>query len=360
MDLTWFVADLKTGVIQDELPLLTSGPIERTVSRSMSSQLTVQTKSRRCPPNWFSLLGRKSTMIVPVLDGEPLHGFIPLRPSLGGPEVPFTVISLEAIAGAAYCRDHYFDGSTDESRIVEALLADVLVDRFGLELDVTDCGKATEQEYDSTEDRRVDAAISDLSGRLGGPEWTFRTRWADADRTRFAKVVEVGPQIGRRLESVVFDNRYLLERKVEPDWTNLATAIQAVGEGSGADRPMSPLLVDQGALDRGEPLWEDRVSAPTLDDEAALTEFGGAALAARSRGTLQWDLNLDLTNPATPRPVRDFDAGDTVTMQLDPTSNDASTWHGLARLIGWRMEATANAVTSFSPVFWDPSELEVA
>ena len=158
LPLVWFVADLKTGVIQDELPLMTSGPIERTVSKAMSSQVTVQTKSRRCPSNWFSLLGRKSTMIVPVLDGEPLHGFIPLRPTLGGPEVPVTVISLEAIAGAAFCRDHYFDGDVDESRIVEALLSDVLVDRFGLELDVTDCGKVSEQEYDSAEDRRVEVA----------------------------------------------------------------------------------------------------------------------------------------------------------------------------------------------------------
>lgn len=359
MNLTWFLADLKSGVVQAELPLVTSGPIERTVSKAMSSQVDLQTKSPRCPANWFDLLGRKKSLLVPVLDGEPLHGFIPLRPTRGGPEVPISLMSAEHILSAAYCRDHYFDGSVDESRIIEALVSDVLVDRFGLELDVTDCGKTSVQEYDFTEDRRVDAAMADLSGKLGGPEWTVRVRWADEDRTRFAKVVEVGPQIGSRVESVVFDNRYLTGRQVEPDWTDLANAVQAVGEGSGADRPMSPILVDQGALDRGEPLWEERVSAPTLDDEAALTEYGEAALSSRSRGSLQWELSLDLTNPATPRPVRDFDAGDTVTMQLDATSNDDSSWHGLARLIGWRMSANANAVTEFSPVFWDPSELEV-
>lgn len=359
MDLVWYAADIKTGVVQAELPVYSSGgPIERTVSAAMSSQVTLQTKARTCPADWYDLFARKRTMLVPVLDGDPLHGFIPFKPDNGDHDVPVTMMSFEHVLWSAYCRTHYFDGSVDESRILETLITDVIAGRFGLDMEVTDCGRTSEQEYDYYEDRVVGAIADELSGRLGGPEWTTRIRWADDAHTTFAKVVEIGPRIGADV-GVVLENAHLLERSVPNDWTNFSNAIQAVGEGSGEDRPMSPLLVDAGAVERGEPIWEDRVLAATLDTESALTEYGEAVLRARAQGSKQWAMRLDLTRVGTPRPGRDFDAGDTVQMQLEPTHRDESSWFGPARLIGWRMESSVNAVTSFSPVFWDPSELEV-
>lgn len=358
MDLDWLIADAKTGVVQAELPLTTSSPIERTVSAAMSSQATLLTKARTCPPDWFSLFSRKRSLLVPVLDGEPLHGFFPFTPKRGNHEVPITMMSFEHVLWSAFCRSHFFDGSVDESRILEALITDVIAGRFGLEMDVTNCGRASEQEYDYTEERRVGAAADDLSGRLGGPEWTTRIRWADNAQTRFAKVVEISPKIGADV-GLVIENGHLTSRSVDDDWTDFANAIQAVGEGSGEDRPMSPLLVDAGAIDRGEPIWEDRVLAATLDTESALTEYGKAVLRARAGGSRQWEMRLDLTRPGTPRPGRDFNAGDTVQMDLNATDRDDAEWHGPARLIGWRMQGTVNAVTEFSPVFWDPSDLEV-
>lgn len=362
----WLLADVKTGQVIDELPLALNGQLERSVSRKMTTSATLPVHDRATPENWANMLGAGRSMIVPILedaDGLPAHAYLITAPEPGGPEVTLGLTSFEVVAEANYCYDHEFVG-VDESRIVETLLTDSIAGEFGLTLDVTDCGRVSDQDYYWTEDRLVASAISDLAGKVGGPEWTTRIRWADAAQTRFEKVVEIGPQIGRRIESVVFENAHVARdgRRRGRDWTpgrGFATVVQAVGDGSGESRPMSALLADDALLAAGTPQWVQRVPAPTLEEQNDLDAFAASQLRLMRYGRQSWDLTLNVNEPGCPMPVVDFDAGDTVTMSLDPTDDDTASWYGPARVIGWRMGADGNELTTFTPVFWDPSELEV-
>lgn len=367
MNLRWLLADLVTGQVIDELPLSLEGTLERTVSAKMTAAATLPTRSQYTPDGWTNMLGAGRSMIVPVIDdlnSLPLHGYVVTAPEPGDSLVTIRLTSLEVAAEAWVCRDHEFD-QVDESRIIETLLADDIAPGFGFDLDVTDCGRLSDQTYSWYEDRTVASAINDLTGRLSGPEWTTRVRWADANQSRFEKVIEIGPRIGRVIESTIVENHHVAVggRKRPRDWTPgraFATAVQAVGDGSGESRPMSDLLVDDTSVAAGTPLWMSRVPAPTLEEQADLDAFAASKLRLMRYGRQSWDLTLNLAEETCPMPVLDFDAGDTITMRLDPTPDDPASWYGPARQIGWRLAAEGNQLTTFTPVFWDPSELEDA
>jgi len=360
MTLTWYVADLKSGEVLEELPLVVTSPLERTVGAARTCAVRLPVTSATCPPDWANLLIGGRTMLVPVNDGTPIAGYLLTSAEAGGPEVPIGLTTLEAILDADYCPALDFV-QTDESQVLADLVNDRLATQFGLTVDVTDCGKVSDHTYYATEDRRIGSAATELMSG-GGPEWMVRVEWEDADRTRFRKVLQIAPEVGRRIEATVFSDEHVSSRKRPRNWgpEKYATGIQATGDGSGDSRPISELVTDDAALAAGSPLWVDRVEASAIDGGPDLAEYAAAVLQRRRYGLQTWELELATGPDSTPRVGVDFDAGDTVTMQLGPTRWDSAAWNGPARIQGWRASVQDNKLISMTPVFWQPTDQGVS
>lgn len=366
---SWRVCDLKSGDVIDELPLRVSD-LSKTVSAKTTSTATLDLADPSCPPYWDSLLDGMRTMLVPVVDGHPLGGWILDTAAVGDPTVPFGISSLEACADGVYCRDHdFYEGTDDEAFALAALFSDVLVPSFGFTLDVTATGRTADHTYSYYEDRTLASAAAELASAEGGPEWTTRLAWEDGTQRRLIKTIEIGPKVGNEISSIVFEDKHLQARSRRRSWSGRAVHVIASGDGAGESRPMSPPAVDQDALDKGIPQWEARVSAPTVD-ENDLPRVAANALARRRFGTQTWEATLASVEAGAPRLGVDFDAGDTVTVDFSARTMDhphipgtelvldPKSWQGQARVLGWRAQLTERTVSSVTPVFWNPDEQE--
>lgn len=399
MALTWYLADLKTGQVIDVLPVAAQS-LERTLNTPTSTTASLYVKDPTMPPNWSNLIDGRRQMIVPVEtapDGvdTPLMGFLPERLTVGEPTVPFQMRTLEHALSTVYCWDHYFEHA-DAAQILATLCQDVIVPSWGFELRVTDTGLKLDQEYYWTEDRTLASAADDLATAEGGIEWLARIEWADDDHTMFRKVLEIGPSVGRDMHTTVIENEHLSSRTRPRDWSEFGTHVIATGDGSGDSRPMSREVVDEDAIEAGIPRRDVRKSASSADDEALLDVIAAGEANRVRYGTRSWELEIIAADPHAPRVGRDFDAGDTVYMDLKPwrESNirsfrqgfgvggfgsgafgvgegamdeepfviDPATWHGPdggpapARLAGWRATIAGRAITHVTPVFWDEED----
>lgn len=353
--LAWYVADMKTGGFIEELPLKVGGTIERTMGVKTTCQVDLDVRDPSCPPRWDQTIDPRRAMIVPVLDDRPLCAYrITAAPDIGGPTVPLSLESLEGIPDVVYVDDLDF-AATDDAQVAAGLLAKV-ADGWGFELDVTNTGTSGDYTFSSFEDRTIGSALSDLTSKEGGPEWVTRIRWEDGTHRRFIKSIEIGPQVGRRIPSTVFENHHLSLRRRSRSWAKIAVRTRATGDGIGESRPMSPAVVDEASVAAGIPPWEMRVSAPTVDSDSGLLEVAQAAATRYLYGTQTWDLSIAQTEPGAPELIRDYDVGDTVTMDLGPTPDDHATWRGVGRVIGWRARIEGRTVIETTPVFYNPDE----
>lgn len=355
MGLLWFLADLKSGDVIDELPLRASN-IERAVSSKKTCQVSLDVADNSCPPNWSDLIDGTRAMIVPVYDDVPLAGFIIDGAEPGGETVGFTLATLESCLDYWFCGTYdFYEGTDDEATALATLLLDGFADSFGFVVDVTPTGRTADHSYSEYEDRTLASAAQEMASAKGGPEWTTRIRWADGTHRRFVKTIEIGPQVGRLIPSTLFENQHTTGRVRRRSWTNRAVDVRATGDGAGESRPMSPAVVDQAALDAGVPRWQARVAAPTVSDDD-LTLVAEQSLINRRYGTGMWETTLVAVEAGAPSVGADFDAGDTVTVAFDRTRWDPATWHGTARVVGWRADIAGRTLTKVTPVFWNPDE----
>lgn len=363
MPLTWYLCDLKSGDIVTDLPLTANGSVEKALGESSTLGVTLAIHSAACPENWATLVDPIRAMFILDDGANPVQGYYVDGDSTGEPTASFTLTSLEGILNETYCRTYdFFEGETDESAVVAALLSDVVVPSFGFELDITACGKSSDQSYLFEEDRTVGDAVNDLSKARGGPEWTVRLRWEDDTRRRIIKTVVVGPQVGAVIESVVVENAHLNRRIRTGSYSrgNRATSVIATGDGSGEGRGMSAAHVDADAIDAGAPLWEVRIGTAGVEDDAQLESIAFAGLLRRRRGVRTWEMELALSAKGCPRPGRDFDAGDTVKIESGPMQHDPAEWNAMARIIGWRADIQGDDFRTVTPVFYEQPEEFVA
>lgn len=364
MALTWYLCDFQSGDRITDLPLSVNGSIEKTIGESSSLGVTLAIHSDACPKNWSTLIDPMRAMII-LDDGvHPVQGYYIGDDTAGEPTASFTLTSLEGVLNEAYCRSH--DLYADDSTVIETLLSDVIVPSFGFELDITPTGKPeaewVDRSYSYEEDRTVGDAVSELSKERGGPEWTVRLRWEDATRLRIIKTIVVGPKVGSVIESVVVENIHLSKRLRKGNYSrgNRATHVIATGDGSGAGRLMSAAHVDADALDAGVPQWEVRIATTGVEEDAQLESVAFAGLLRRRRGVRTWEMELALSARGCPRPGRDFDAGDTITIDSGPTPDDPESWRGLARIIGWRADIAGDDFRTVTPVLYEEPEENVS
>lgn len=364
MIVTWLACDLLTGIVLAELPIAGATKLKRTLSTVEKETVTLPLADPALPLEWADLITQGRTMLAVCLDTYPIQGWVVDVPTYGAADVPIELSTLEACLDETNVPD--LDATLLDEAETIALLMTPVVAGFGFTVAWDPVDRLADREYYESEDLSVLAAANALNERTGGPEWRITLAWADDQHRRLLKRIEIGPRIGEDRTDVIFD------RSVGPDglphgtvetWTRTvrrsATRVRGVSDGSGDDRIMTP-PADSPLIGQGWPAWEARVSPTGLGatdlaelEEADLVRLRDTRLA-QAGGVTTWTLT---TAPGAPVPGRDYTEGDTVYLEVSPTTYDPYGTQGRrlpVRVRGWELDTILGIAT---PVLWDPDNV---
>lgn len=360
--LTWYVADIVTGIILGELPLTGPDEITSVVAREDTVTFRLPTADDRCPADWADIVVPGRSMIVLTIDDRPAQGWVVDDILLGDVVVGIPATTLETCLHRTNVPD--LDATLDTATAAATLCAD-LGPRFGITIEVTPTGHAVDVLYSALEDRNLLDTINDLRTSEFGAEWRLTVRWEDENvKQAFSKVLEFAPKIGSTKPDVVFDLDSVGGGNIEQYTRSLsnftqgrgATMLVGVTDGAGTARVMtdpifSPLVAG------GWPVWEERIpfsglaSASVQDEDTYLLNRTTAQLAQRERGSRPCSV---VGSPGAPMPGRDYDHGDTVFIEIAPQGKrDPFGVTGSWRVLGWKLNIRTGQP---SPVFVENTE----
>lgn len=362
MNVRWYVCDLVTGRILDELPLTGVDKVRRRIALVETTTFNLPVRDKKCPPQWHANLVPGRTMLVLTLDDAPTQAWFVTDITIGDDLVPIPVSTLEECLSRTNVPE--FDPyGLDYSDVAVALVAPVQ-DRYGFSVEYATSAKTftADQTYSTLEDRTVLVALNeDIMGSPGGPEWRTFVRWADDTHRAFTKVIEIRPRVGQNRPDAIFDldvdGRGTIEsytRTISYAAGKGATLLIGTSDGSGESRPMtdpqiSPLVA------QGWPAIEERKAFTGLDDafdpDAELLARTQALLAQRQLGSTTWQIT---GRDNAPRAGIDYQEGDTVLIQVaprppvDPTGGTTS-----SRVLGWELDVVSGQAT---PLLWESED----
>lgn len=350
--LSWLSVNANTGDIIADLPnLLPSGSLKRTIGRHETQ--TVALPLDGAPDNWRTATRKKSVFLVALTDaleneprGLPVWGgLVTEREPNDGPLVPISLATAED-----YLNDRYIHGVTYTGWGQNEIVADLIVryvatngTKPGLPIRVVKLAGANpvrDRTYLDEDDKTVGAALEELSGVEGGPEWTIGWEWVD--ERRLGLVFYVGARIGSAPPPGVgpaswFELPGNVQRARVIDGYRRgegANDVMATSSGTGDARPQS---VHHVAAGDGRPTIEFRWSPSTsITEQATLDGHAARALAGMKAGTVALEIvaTQDETTP--------FQLGDDVGFNLTaPAWPNGIT--GTARVLG--LEWTNTTVT---------------
>jgi hypothetical protein len=194
--------------------------------------------------------------------------------------------------------------------------------------------------YLDTDDKTLYSCLSDLSGVIGGPEWTIG--W-EVNGNLYTPVLYVGNRIGAAVTpglgaNAVFNmpgpttKAQLVESYASG---NGANDVMATSSGSAGARPQSPHQTPATGYN-GRPIVENRFSPSTsITDVNTLTAHAQRALSASQNGTVA--LTISAARQEAPMVGKDWSLGDDVGFDLT-----SKAWPegltGTARAIGWQLD----------------------
>lgn len=351
MALSWVSVNANNGsIIADLTNLRPDGALKQTLMRHES--LTASLPLDGAPPNWRQATRKRSVFLVALdeQDGNglsrPLWGGLVLnRTTNEGPDVKVSLATAEAYFDRVYVGDEQFTG-VPQNTIVQTLIETYA--RTGAKRGIPvrvqvvgGNGTPRTRAYTDSADKTLYSVLGDLSGVLGGPEWTVGWEWVDPQR--LGLVAYVGDRIGSpppaglgpgaqfHLPGSV-DKAELVEGYASNAGAN---DIMAVSSGVDGARPQSGHMVDTtDPSPRFEYRWTPSTSitnTSTLDDHAR------RALAALKDGSMA--LTITANRQEAPQLGRDWFIGDDVGFDLTaPAWPDGLT--GTARAVGWELTDT--------------------
>lgn len=360
-DLTWLLCDLVTGQVLTELPLVADETVKCRIASVEQTTFRLPVTDDACPTNWYDLLAFGRVMVVVTVDDHPTQGWFVESGVIGEATVPLTGKTLECCAERTNVPD--YDAGADDDAQAAAQLCAPLAAGFGFTITWTPVGRQTGAWYSADEDRSILDALNELMAAPGGPEWRVKLTWADETRRRIVKTIEIGLRIGRRREHAVFGRDAEGEGVVE-SYTRThsyaagkgATVVIGVEDGSGNARPMTaPQISD--LIAQGWPRWEERRTFtgigedPTLDPDTELLDKAAGTLTTREHGGSTWTV---VGTDAAPRPGRDYDLGDEITIDIAPDPPiDPVGGRVQVRVIGWELDTLSGQNT---PILWEASD----
>lgn len=346
--LSWVSVNALTGEIIADLPnLRVEGSLKRTIGRHETQ--TAILPLDRAPKNWRTATRKKAAFLVALTDaleneprGVPVWGgMVTGREPNEGSEVPLSLATAED-----YLNDRYVGTVTYTNIGQNEIVAD-LITRYvipnGIPIRVVKLpgvNTARTRTYADKDDKTVYAALEELSGVSGGPEWTIEWEWVD--ERRMGLVLYVGARIGSPAPAGLEPNSWFdlpgnvqscrlidVYRRGEG-----ANDVMATSSGAGDARPQSTRHVHAGD---GRPRIEFRWSPSTsITTQSVLEDHAARALTGMKSGT------RELAITATQDRTVPFNLGDDVGFNLvSPAWPDGIT--GTARVLG--IEWTNTTIT---------------
>jgi hypothetical protein len=359
MALSWVSVNANDGSIIADLPgLIVGGALKRTIGRAETQTATLplgpsQTPKggtfRRAPRNWRQATRTKAVFLVALDEDEvPVWGgMVTERQTTHASGVE---LSLETAEG--YFADRYVGNESlnaPQNTIVKTLVEKYAKTgtRPGIPIRVQalpGANPARKRDYADKEDKTLGSVLEELSGIIGGPEWTIG--WERDSINRITPVLYVGARIGAAapvdlnpaaqfyLPGSVRD-AVLVESYKRGDGAN---DVMATSSGAGDARPQSPRQTNPSDL---RPTVEFRWSpSSSITATDTLTDHARRALAGMKDGAIA--LAITATRKNAPRLGSVWDLGDDIGFDLTgPAWPDGVT--GTARVLA--IEVTDTTVT---------------
>jgi hypothetical protein len=348
MPLSWVSASANTGAIIADLPTLrVDGALKRTIGRHESQTAVLPLDG--APSNWRTATRKKSVFLVAL--SEPLENEPRGEPVWGGMVTERTTshkdgVSLSMVTAEDYFNDRYVGDETytgvPQNDIVEDLIVKYIA-TDGIPIRVVKlpgANPARDHTCEDKADKTVYSILDELSGVIGGPEWTIDWEWVDSQK--LGLVLYVGGRLGSAAPAGLgpaswfhlpgnTTNAELVEGYRHGEGAN---DVMAVSSGSADARPQS---THHTAMTDGRPKIELRWSPST-----SITEIGTLeGHAARALTGLQ-DGTVALSITASRAESTPFQLGDDVGFDLTSWAwPDGIT--GTARAIG--IEWTDTTIT---------------
>lgn len=355
MALSWVAVNANNGSIIADLPTLqVSGALKQTLMRYETQ--TASLPMDGAPSNWREATRKGAVFLVALDEADennirrPLWGgLIIKRQRKVGAGVVLSLVTAEGYFDRVYVGDETFTARPQN------LLVKDLVEKYaktgakrGLPLRVEIIGgngaprdRTGQDAYTDAADKTLYSILTELSGIIGGPEWTIR--WEYVDASTLGLVVSVGDRIGSPapaglnpaaqfyLPGSVTDAE-LIEGYGTSEGAN---DVMAVSSGTGTARPQSPHQTNTSDL---RPRFEYRWTPSTsITDIGTLTGHAQRALAAMHSGSLA--LTLTANRQEAPKLGKDWGIGDDI--GFDITAQEfPDGLYGTARAVGWEITDT--------------------
>lgn len=344
MSLSFVSVDLNTGAIIADLPdLIMQGAMSQTLMRYESQTALVPLDS--APQDWRTATRPGSAVIVCIGDDAvtPLWGgMVTSRTTDESGNISIGLATVEAYLDRVYVGNQSFS-ATDQNTIVSNLVSTYISRAGGIPIRtqvVGAAGKARDRKYADTDDKTVYSVLTELSGVIGGPEWTIGWEYANS---KYTPVLYVGSRIGAAVTAglnadAVFNmpgpvtKASLVESYASGAGAN---SVIATSSGMGGARPQSAPQTPATGYN-GRPIFEYRFSPSTqITSTDTITAHATRALNAMQNGSVA--LTIEANRQEAPKLVDDWSLGDDVGFDLTSTA-----WpdgiSGNARAIGWQLD----------------------
>lgn len=355
--LSWVSVNANTGSIIADLPTLRAdGALKATLMRYETQTVSLPPWAEGAddapPVNWLNATREGAVFLVALGEAEeyeprgvPLWGGMVIRRQrIPGGGVKMSLVTAEGYFDRVYVGDVTF--STGQNQIVKSLAETYAKTgaKRGLPLRVEIVGgdgEVRDRAYKDTEDKTLYSVLTDLSGVIGGPEWTIRWEWVDTQK--LGLVLTVSDRIGSPppaglnpaaqfyLPGSVSDAE-LVEGYGADEGAN---DIMAVSSGVEDARPQSPHQTNTAdQRPRFEYRWTPSTSITDID---TLTAHAQRALAAMKDGSLA--LTLTANREEAPKLGRDWFIGDDIGFSIEAPEFPGGL-AGTARCVGWELTDT--------------------
>jgi len=358
MALSWVSVNANTGAIIADLPTLkVDGALKATLMRYESQTASLPTWDPASddgpPPNWMSATRPGATFLVALSEPEPNEprglplwgGMVVRRNRIPGGGVKMSLVTAEGYLDRVYVGDEPFT-ATGQNEILRRLAAKYIATgvQRGLPLRIEVIGgdgTARDRTYLDSSDKTIYSVLSDLSGVIGGPEWTIRWEWVDEQA--LGLVLTVSSRIGSPPPAGLNPNAqfYLPGSVTDAELVEGygadegANDVMAVSSGTEDARPQSPHQKNDGDL---RPRFEYRWTPSTsITDVNTLTAHAQRALAAMKDGSLA--LTLTANREEAPKLGRDWFIGDDIGFSIEAPEFPGGLV-GTARCVGWELTDT--------------------
>lgn len=358
LELDWYAADLRTGLIVEELrSLAPGGPLSARMGQSSSLQADLTVAG--APRGWIAATEPGRTMAVAVdrLTQQPLWPGMVLSQTRGSA----STAQLALATPEAYFDRRYTGGYTgtgqDEAVILTGTGSALLVQAPCFVFDTLATGSVMDYSVADADDRTVLSTWQELAGLDSGPEWTVGVEWADNTFTGFVLPIRIRSRLGVQsaVPQVVFDfpgcvSSYSQTLSYEAG--KGATQVMAWGDGQGADRLHSDVYTATDLETAGWPRYTYRFTpAAGLTDPDQLNRHAASELAQLRGGTSSWTVTA--TASVAPRLGLDWGLGDSLRLLVagpgpgedtGPSPGHPAGADIVARAYGWDLDAAADTI----------------